>query len=572
MTSIMHPDRYASEWATSPQMSVIKWRTPDVLLTESPGKVYPTASLPATMRDAVRATARYVAAPEALAAQCFIAAVAYLAQTRVNAPHVSNPAGMPCSLFQLALADSGDRKSECYRLAFKTITEAERLARDGYAVEAAEFRSMQEGLSAKALKEFLASHTAPFNPRALYTDATFEKIAGDFIQGMPSGAWFTDEGGTIFGGHSMKADTVTATLGGLVKLFDNGQAERDRMGADASSGIAYDRRFSVHMMAQEPTVREALNNPLLQGQGFLPRFLMSSAPSIAGTRFISADSLKTNAYQSAAVQRYWERCKEIALLESFASIDGAVKPPVIELTPEGLQVWIAFYNRIEGEMSSLGEYGGPLKPFASRSGELARRLAAGFALFDGESAISAKTMTAACEVAGHSLGEWARYLGSNAAESSTNREALELLGWLTAHAEARTVTSVLRGGPRKFRSAAKARSALSTLNVAGWLSFPDGNQQAFEVNPHSLPESVANLAKAAKAQVNRVFASGESMANAGEFAPAQAGGQRSAVEVRHDSPPIRHAETQRNRGDSPDSPNSPLSEPVNNAALGFEEF
>lgn len=557
---------------TAVKMPAIEWRTPDALPTEPPPKPYPTASLPATMRDAVRDTARYVAAPEALAAQCFIAAAAYLAQTRVNAPHVSNPAGMPCSLFQLALADSGDRKSECYRLAFKTINEAERIARDGYAAEAAEFRSMQEGLSGKAQKEFLASHTAPFNPRTLYTDSTFEKIAGDFIQGMPSGAWFTDEGGSILGGHSMKADTVTATLGGLVKLFDNGQAERDRMGADAAVGIAYDRRFSVHMLAQEPTVREALNNPLLQGQGFLPRFLMSAAPSIAGTRFISVESLKTNAYQSAAVQRFWGRCKEIALLESFAGIDGAVKPPVIELTDEAEEVWIEFYNRVEGEMGSLGEYGGPLKPFASRSGELARRLAASFALFDGEPMISAKTMTAACEVAGHSLGEWARYLGSSAAESSTNREALELLGWLAAHTEARTVTSVLKGGPRKFRSAAKARNALATLTAAGWLAFPGGNQQAFEVNPHSLPKDVANLAKVAKAHAIRAFASGESVANDGELAVNQNGEQRLAVENRHDSPPLRHNETQQNRGLSPHSPNSPLPEPVNSALADFEEF
>ena len=71
---------------TAVQVLAIEWRTPDALLTEPPGKAYPTDSLPATMRDAVRATARYVAAPEALAAQCFIAAGAYLAQMRVNAP------------------------------------------------------------------------------------------------------------------------------------------------------------------------------------------------------------------------------------------------------------------------------------------------------------------------------------------------------------------------------------------------------------------------------------------------------------------------------------------------------
>ncbi|MDP3845938.1 MAG: DUF3987 domain-containing protein [Pseudomonas sp.] len=254
------------------KVPAIEWRTPDALPTEPPPKPYPTASLPATMRDAVRAIAHHVAAPEVLAAQCIVANAAYLAQTRVNAPHLNNPDGMPCSLFQLALADSGDRKSECYRLAFKTVEEVERTARDGYAAEAAEFRSMQDGLSGKALKEFNAKETPPANPRTLYADTTFEKIVMDFVNGMAAAAWVTDEGGRILGGHSMKADTVAATLGGLVKLFDSGRAERDRVG-EFSSGIAYDRRFSLHMLAQEVTVREALNNPLLQGQGFLPRFL-----------------------------------------------------------------------------------------------------------------------------------------------------------------------------------------------------------------------------------------------------------------------------------------------------------
>jgi hypothetical protein len=544
---------------TAVQAPAIEWRTPDALLTEPPAKPYPTASLPATMRDAVRATARCVAAPEALAAQCFIAAGAYLAQTRVNAPHVSNPAGMPCTLFQLALADSGDRKSECYRLAFKTITEAERIARDGYAAEAAEFRSMQEGLSPKALKEFLASHTAPFNPRTLYTDSTFEKIAGDFIQGMPSGAWFTDEGGSILGGHSMKADTVTASLGGLVKLFDNGQAERDRMGADASVGIAYDRRFSVHMMAQEPTVREALNNPLLQGQGFLPRFLMSSAPSIAGTRFISVDSLKTNAYQSAAVQRFWERCKEIALLKSHAGIDGAVKPPVIELTPEALEVWIEFYNRIEGEQDSLGEYGGALKPFASRSGELARRLAAGFALFDGESAISAKTMTAACEVADHSLCEWARYLGSNAAESNDNRKALELFGWIKAKGLQTFHRDQLgREGPAR-RNAKLRNKLLTVLCEAHWLRTADSKK--FEVNPRAeSADSAEPLKPQGLASADAVLISAEKIAEGKKSAPIST---QSAL-TNSVNPGLSAQSAQ--------SAQSALPRPVNSVFADFEEF
>ncbi|WP_455231508.1 DUF3987 domain-containing protein [Geopseudomonas aromaticivorans] len=546
---------------TEIHVPIIEWRVPDPLPTEPPPKPYPTDSLPPIMRDAVRAISRHVAAPEVLAGQCIIAAAAYLAQTRINAPHLHNPDGMPCSLFQLALADSGDRKSECYRLAFKIVEEAERSARDEYASAMAEYRKMQEGLSGKALQEFKEQTAPPSDPRTLYTDATFERIAGDFIKSMASAMWATDEGGRILGGHSLKSDTIAATLGGLVKLFDSGRAERDRVG-EFGNGIAYDRRFSVHMLAQEVTVRQALNDPLLQGQGFLPRFLLAAAPSLAGTRLLTVETIKASAYRDPAVQRYWDRCKEIARMESFAGQDGAVQPPVIGLEQDAMLIWLEFYNRVEVEQGSLGEYGGPLKPFASRSGELVRRVAAVFALFDGESEISAQTMIAACEIVEHSLGEWSRYLGHNAAESSGNREALELLGWLKSRPEVRSVRELLRVGPKRYRKADKMRGILATLSRAGWIAFADSErEQAFEVSPRDVSETWATGATKATTRAVAGFAGGDSGATRGDSATTQEDAALVSGICRPLSPECRPPEAQQIRGLSPLSPLSPASVP-----------
>lgn len=541
---------------TEVKVPVIEWRMPDPLPIELPPKPYPSNSLPPIIRDAVLATARLVAAPVALAAQCFIAAAAYLAQTRINAPHLHSPDGIPCSLFQLALADSGDRKSECYRLAFKPIEEAERANRDEYATTMTQFRNMQEGKSGKELQEFKEQVALPSNPRTLYADATFERIAGDFINGMSSAMWATDEGGRILGGHSMKSDTVAAVLGGLVKLFDIGRVERDRVG-EFGNGIAYDRRFSIHMLAQEITVRSALNDPLLQGQGFLPRFLMAAAPSLAGTRYLTIETMKASAYRDPAVQRYWGQCEEITRMKSFVDPDGAVKPPVIELTQDAELAWMAFYNRVEAEQGSLGEYGGPLKPFASRSGELVRRVAAVFAFFKGELEISEQTMVDACEIVEHSLQEWSRYLGQNASESNGNREALDLLEWLKMRPAVRTVTGITKVGPRKFRSAAKARGVLRILVTAGWVVFPKGDEQAFEINPHQHAGEVANLANPAKTSVNAGVAVGELMANDGESSAGKYHSTNVPGEIRHHSPPVRLVSAQQIQADSPDSPDSP---------------
>ncbi|PIA72814.1 hypothetical protein CDR19_11295 [Ectopseudomonas toyotomiensis] len=480
--TIFHRARQAG-W-TDTDNPVKPWRTPDTLLTEPQPAPYPTASLPTVMREAVKAIAQHVAAPEALAAQCVIAAAAYLAQTRINAPHIHYPDGMPCSLYQMALADSGDRKSACYRLAFKPLMEAEREERDRHAAITAEHSLRASLLKGKALQDFENNNRLPANPRTMYTDSTFEKIAKDFVAGMPAASWVTDEGGRVLGGHSMQAETRAATLGGLVKLYDDGTVERDRAGE--SSGIAYDRRFTMHLMAQAVTVREALNDSLLQGQGFLPRFLLTSAPSLAGTRFITAETLQNSAYRNPAIQRYWQRMKEIAATTRHVAEMGAVRPPVVALAAEALKVWLDFYNRVEAEQSRGGDYAGAIKPFASRAGENARRVAAVFALFNGEQEITGPTMTAACEVVEHSLGEWARWLGGSGTETRDNRDALDLLAWL----KSKGISSLHRdklGTSGPVRGRAKQRDKLlGILLESGWMRSADSRN--FEVNPQPLAD------------------------------------------------------------------------------------
>ncbi|MEF9673230.1 DUF3987 domain-containing protein [Pseudomonas sp. PCH446] len=259
-----------------------------------------------------RAIAEHVQAPLALAAQCVIGAVVYLAQTRVNAPHINNPAGMPCSMFLLTLADSGDRKSECRRQAFKNVDEAEAKARTDHKKACAEMDSYARGLKGKQLEQHLTENPRPADPRTQYSDATFEPIAGAFIRGMSAASWDTDEGGQVLGGASLKADTRAATLGGLVKAFDTGSFERTRShGNLEGSGVAYHRRLSLHLLAQAVTVNDALADPLLRAQGFLPRFLFASPASLAGTRVLTAEQLGRKAYDDLRLQRYWARCEVI---------------------------------------------------------------------------------------------------------------------------------------------------------------------------------------------------------------------------------------------------------------------
>ena len=122
----------------------------------------------------------------------------------------------------------------------------------------------------------------------------------------------------------------------------------------------------------------------------------------------------------------------------------------------------------------------------SRAGENARRVAAVFALFTGEQEITAQTMTAACQVVEHSIGEWARWVGGSDADTKGNREALDLLAWL----QAKGLSSFHRdklGTSGPVRGRAKQRDKLlGILLEAGWMRTVDGRN--FEVNPRKLAD------------------------------------------------------------------------------------
>lgn len=471
---------------------------------------YPIESLPALMRAGAQAIAYHVQAPLELAAQCVIGAAVYLAQTRVNAPHIHRPEGMPASMFQLTLADSGARKSECRRMAFKPIDEAEKEARQNHRQACKDITDFASGLDGKPLKKYLAENPLPVDPRTQYTDATFEPIAGAFIRGMAAASWDTDEGGQMLGGASLKADTRAATLGSLVKVNDDGSIERTRAGGNVEgSGFANHRRLSIHLLAQPVTVAEALSDPLLCGQGFLPRFLFASPASLAGSRFLTSEKLAEKAYSDPRLQRYWARCEAIqATPTAIDPTTGEVNAPAMAMDADADEVWLGFYNEIEGEQATLGEYAG-LKPFASRGAELARRLAAVLACFEGAQTIGFEIMLSACAIVRHSLSEWARYADAAKPDQSLTNAAA-LVEWLRANGwNSFDARSLLREGPRFVRKSAKQRDVLLAILVdKRHLLTSDGKQ--YRLN------HLATTATTATNPVTAEIGAGDTLATSGD--------------------------------------------------------
>lgn len=466
---------------------------------------YPVDSLPQVLRDATLAIAEHVQAPLALAGQCVLGAIAHIAQTRRNAPHLHNPSGMPCSLNMLTLGVSGDRKSACRDLAFAVIDTAEHKAYQIYQQSRSEILNSANALRGKARDEYLIANPLPADPCRQYTDATFEPIVGDFIRGKPAASWDSDEGGQLLGGSSLKADTRAATLGGLCKAFDKGFFSRRRSAGNLEgSGTAEHRRLSIHLMAQPVAVKEALEDPLLMGQGFLPRFLFAYPDSIAGTRLLSVEKLARNSYDDPRLQHFWDTCRD--LMASAEYIDpetSEVHPPVLALNAGATQTWMDFYNDVEREQQPLGKFA-DMRPFAGRAAEIARRLGAVLACAEGAGLLDAECMHRACTLVNYSLSEWLRYCAGETPKSELTR-ANELVGWLLSPSRALHWSEFHRdklskSGPPAMRPA-KVRDKLLEILVAHNYLITSDNKN-FQLNP------LAKSENRAEPQESQVFTGG----------------------------------------------------------------
>lgn len=93
-------------------LSPSDWRDPDPLLKTAEPLAYPEGLLPTILCDAVREVQAFVQAPMALVAASALSALSAAAQGLVNVRRDAQLLG-PVSLYLLAVADSGERKSTC---------------------------------------------------------------------------------------------------------------------------------------------------------------------------------------------------------------------------------------------------------------------------------------------------------------------------------------------------------------------------------------------------------------------------------------------------------------------------
>ena len=464
---------------------------------------WPDNAMPEVMAQAVAAIAEEVQAPHALAGFAVLSAVAHLAMRLTDADHPKLGA-MPCSLFLLSQAPSGDRKSACYNLATMPINRRERRLREDR--EKAKKELQKLAASEKELKaktEILAQ--IPRDPRTIYTDGTMQKIESDFVNGSePALSFSTDEGGVLLGGHSLKSDTRAASLGSMTRLYDGGGVQRDRV-LDGQSGFRYGVRFGLFLSAQPIILQQSLSDPVLRGQGFLPRFLFAAPRSLAGTRFLDAKDLKAKASDRLEIRQYWDALGAMQAIPKREDEHGGLELDPVGMEAAAVQVWLDFFNSTEARQAADGDLH-HLGAFASRAGELAARVAAVYAALnhygagftDSAPTVTECDMQQACNLVAYSLSEWQAQADS-AILSQTEKDAMGLLEFLHGKGwhEVTKTQIAQQVSPRVLRTDAKRRNeAIEELLARHWLTE---SGKGFTIAKKPLaPVAKAKTAKTAK--------------------------------------------------------------------------
>jgi len=486
---------------------VIEWPEPEPLTEPLESLPYPVEALPPLLRDAVTEAQAFVQAPMALVACSALSALSLAAQGLANVRRDHQLVG-PISLYLLAVADSGERKTTCDAIFCPALRDWETGRRQEMSPKIAKLEAATAVFEAKkagileAIKhkrrraqdtageerelEALVGHAPvpPLIPRLLYADATPEALAHALATGWPSGGVLSAEAGAVFGAHGMGQDTILRNLALLNVLWDGGEMAIDRR--SKPSFVLRGRRLTFGLMVQPEALRGFLERAgtLPRGTGFIARFLIAWPGSTQGTR----------AYRPAPeampqVALFEARIRELLAQPLATDAHGCLTPAVLELSPLARAEWIRFHDEVECELGARGTFRG-VRDVAAKAAENAARLAALFHVLEhgASGTIASEEIRAAACIVGWHLNE-ARRLLADLDTPPSLAAAIRLDSWLRNEAQANGTDRVpakriYQYGPNCVRDSRDLRAALAILAERGRARMAeDGRRRCGAINP-----------------------------------------------------------------------------------------
>ena len=487
-----------------------EWPDPAPLIAQVEQLPYPVDALPTAVRLAVEEVAGFVKAPVPMIAMSALAALSMAVQAHFDVQRAERLTG-PCSLFLLAIADSGERKSTCDGFFTKAIRDYEAAAQkeaepqiQAFKSEVAIWEAQRAGLkekikalakagksSAKQERELRElDKTEPHEPkvsRLIYMDATPEALLYGLAKRWPSGGVISSEAGSVFGSHGMGKESLMRNLATLNQLWDATALQVERRTSD--SFIVRGARFSMALQVQEATLRTFFDGSkgLARGTGFLARFLVAWPASTQGQRTFTDAPAHWPALAAF-------NCRLSAILARAAPIndEGALEPALLQMSPAAKEIWIAFHDQIEAQLAGGGELF-DVRDVASKIADNAARLAAQFHVFEGTiGPISIDAIESGARIAAWHLNESRRFFGELALPAEIANSA-RLDAWLLdrcrrQYTDKVTIRCIQQFGPRDLREKITLTPAVAGLEELGRLrTISDGRKKLIQINPALLP-------------------------------------------------------------------------------------
>jgi len=261
-----------------------------------PPAPYPIEALGPVIAPAARAIAELVQVPEALAGNSLLAAAALAAQTHANVQTLGG--ARPLSLYVLTIAESGERKTTADNVAAAPIRDRVATLQTQYRDALRDYEAQAEAHKMRirhakdqaetpealqaSLRQF-QEEQPPRKPWMIATEPTAEGLILSLKDGQYSQGIFSDEAGTLIGGHALSDEAELRTIALLSRIWDGSWLDRVRA-KDREHVTLYGRRLSMHLMAQPEVALRLLGKALYRSQGFLARILIAAPASLIGTR------------------------------------------------------------------------------------------------------------------------------------------------------------------------------------------------------------------------------------------------------------------------------------------------
>ncbi|MDK9362941.1 YfjI family protein [Lelliottia wanjuensis] len=423
-------------------------------------------------------------APYELIAGTCLAAMSLASQALVEFEY-SDGRKSPVSLFNVIVAESGERKTAVFNVVMKEVIEFQRVKLSGYSelyhVYESELQTWnviqksilkqirlneENGKSHDVEKDKLKLHyinkpQKPKYPKMLYSDATPEAIIQMLSENIGSAGLISHEGGVVFNGRAMRNTPL------YNQLWDGGPVDIERKDHRLSIDNC---RFSILVLIQRNELSDFFkkHGARILGNGFFARCLWSITTSTQGYRSNNEQEIKDD---QVRLEKFQLRIKEL--------LDMTIKAfpkKVLCLSPEAESRLIDYQSAIENFLLEEKSKHEACAGIISKMPENAIRMAALFHFFyDFEgNEISVETFEHATSIIGYYYNQLSQVLTMGTDDDDANKLYHWLLtGPFNRHAPCLAIakTEARRYVPYQLRDGVRFNKALKALEESGRISI-----------------------------------------------------------------------------------------------------